>query len=216
MWGCERPELLITETFASHDRRTMIRAPTTGISKKTTDTPPNNDPDFDQVRRPQGTLVVELFNPWSSAEAPLGDLHEVVSNPPPVWQSGGFESGSASGCSTRSGLACVAFGSVEARIACGYDDKSPRCSTAAGCDRSGRVFHYQSEHCYHGSRLQTAVLCIAAKAASAESLRTGGPSVSSQVDTRAAPAVTYLGRRDTSQDMANDQEESVSAADSVR
>ncbi|MES1213137.1 MAG: hypothetical protein ABUL64_00985, partial [Singulisphaera sp.] len=63
VWGCERPELVITETLATHDRRTQDTSidPT---SKKVNRNPmANGDLDFDQVRRPQGSLVIELFNP---------------------------------------------------------------------------------------------------------------------------------------------------------
>jgi hypothetical protein len=61
VWGCERPELLITETLAFHDRRTEDLDPP---SKKTTDIPP--DPDFDQRLVPLGSLFVELYNPWTT------------------------------------------------------------------------------------------------------------------------------------------------------
>ncbi|HEY4310755.1 MAG TPA: hypothetical protein VGN12_14995 [Pirellulales bacterium] len=70
VWGCERPELLITETLATHDRGTADSKQGTGGAGKgqfvTTingGTNPNVDADFDQVRRPRGTLMVELFNP---------------------------------------------------------------------------------------------------------------------------------------------------------
>ena len=51
VWGCERPELIITETFAQHDRKT------------TYDTVSNN---FEQSDRPEGIFYVELNSPWSS------------------------------------------------------------------------------------------------------------------------------------------------------
>ena len=59
VWGCERPELLITETIATHDRRTED----TSIDGNKVDRTTPTDKDFDQVRRPQGSLIVELFNP---------------------------------------------------------------------------------------------------------------------------------------------------------
>ena len=63
VWGCERPEMLITETWAWHNRRTddlnaggqVVDSPTATA-----------DDDFDQQRRPQGAFFVELFSPWSS------------------------------------------------------------------------------------------------------------------------------------------------------
>ena len=51
VWGCERPELIITETFAMHDRKT------------TYDTDSAN---FEQSDRPEGVFYVELNSPWSS------------------------------------------------------------------------------------------------------------------------------------------------------
>ncbi len=67
VFGCERPELLITETLAFHDCRTEDTAnePAVGIIPGTTTMDlVNPDTDFDQVRRPQGSLFVELFAPW--------------------------------------------------------------------------------------------------------------------------------------------------------
>lgn len=76
VWGCERPELLITETFAFHDRRTQDRADeqfqaeggeTATVAGTTTETDTNKkDLDFDQKLKPQGSLFVELFNPWAT------------------------------------------------------------------------------------------------------------------------------------------------------
>ncbi|MBI2825987.1 MAG: hypothetical protein HYX69_14985 [Planctomycetia bacterium] len=63
VWGCERPELLLTEIMATHDRRSR------DTNKDTTRQPVDRSPmsgkddDFDQVRRPQGSLFIELFNP---------------------------------------------------------------------------------------------------------------------------------------------------------
>jgi len=65
VWGCERPELLITETIATHDRRSAdTNQDTTGKAVDRDPMSPKDD-DFDQVRRPQGSLIVELFNPNS-------------------------------------------------------------------------------------------------------------------------------------------------------
>jgi len=63
VWGCERPEILITETWAWHNRRTDDL----NTSGQVVDTPTATaDDDFDQQRRPQGAFFVELFSPWSS------------------------------------------------------------------------------------------------------------------------------------------------------
>ena len=54
VWGCERPELLITETLAFHDRRTE-----------------NNK----QRLRPRGSLFVELYNPWTGSSPQPAELY---------------------------------------------------------------------------------------------------------------------------------------------
>ena len=70
VWGTERPELLITETLATHDRRTENRPEggTWDFMLKT------GDP-FDQRLRPQGSLFLELYNPWGPQEAPSGEFY---------------------------------------------------------------------------------------------------------------------------------------------
>lgn len=73
-WGCERPELLMTEAIATHDRRTEDTTFFSGYKDIPGD-PNNDDPHFDQTRRPVGTLVVELYNPWSPFDAPSAELH---------------------------------------------------------------------------------------------------------------------------------------------
>jgi hypothetical protein len=92
VWGCERPELLITETLAFHDRRTEDLASPEG---KTTKLQPsgmmreddaeaaNDDTlnDFDQRLRPRGAFFVELYNPWaSSAERVPAELYQSYTN----------------------------------------------------------------------------------------------------------------------------------------
>lgn len=76
VWGAERPDLLMTETLAFHDRRTedlASNSPTGHAEMKHYDDPGEQhykDPDPDQSLRPRGSLFVEVFNPWSS----LGQL----------------------------------------------------------------------------------------------------------------------------------------------
>lgn len=76
VWGCERPELLITETLATHDRRVENLADegTWSALPLTTPPAPTWDNDFDQRKKPQGSLFIELFNPWSDSEPRSGDL----------------------------------------------------------------------------------------------------------------------------------------------
>ena len=78
VWGCEFPPLLITETFAIHDRRTQDTADETTFTSHTqpaaTTLGKPADPDFDQVTRPQGSLFVELYNPTSPYDGPAPEL----------------------------------------------------------------------------------------------------------------------------------------------
>jgi hypothetical protein len=80
VFGCERPELLISETLAFHDRRTEDRAnevpdpnemdaqePAYHFDSSGATAVPN-DLSFDQRYKPQGSLFIELFNPWTSQE----------------------------------------------------------------------------------------------------------------------------------------------------
>ena len=81
VWGCERPELLMTESIAWHDRRTADTRTDNGARNSRydpIDMARARDTDFDQVARPQGGLFVELYVPWnapafsqSSAQATL-------------------------------------------------------------------------------------------------------------------------------------------------
>ena len=100
VWGCEQPDLMITETLAFHDR---------GIADTTEDnggpygsgedgSVGGGDNDFDQVRVPQGSLFLELYgtrnpeSPHLPAElyrngklalglTPTGDSHAE-----PIWR----------------------------------------------------------------------------------------------------------------------------------
>ncbi|EMI20560.1 putative secreted protein [Rhodopirellula maiorica SM1] len=62
VWGVESPELVFSESFASHDVR--LRDTNRDGNLDTTKTDPTNpDPDSDQVRIPQGSLMLELYCP---------------------------------------------------------------------------------------------------------------------------------------------------------
>jgi hypothetical protein len=61
VWGCESPDLLLTETFAFHDRRVKdTKLDTSGNNRAST---PDADPTLDQWRIPQGSLFIELYCP---------------------------------------------------------------------------------------------------------------------------------------------------------
>lgn len=72
VWGCEAPELLLSEAMAFHDRRVKdTRFDTTGKERNEMQNP---DDDVDQFRIPQGSLFFELYctrthNSYSSTAA---------------------------------------------------------------------------------------------------------------------------------------------------
>jgi hypothetical protein len=93
VWGCERPELLLSGTLAFHDRRTEDLAVPSG-----TTTDPTPDPNFDQRLRPRGSLFVEVYNPWAGHDRVPAEfyyngawtqgvvLNKVNASNSPVWR----------------------------------------------------------------------------------------------------------------------------------
>ncbi|MEX2167919.1 MAG: hypothetical protein WD851_01290 [Pirellulales bacterium] len=90
VWGVERPELLITETLALHDRRTEDLQSASAIGHNELGKQPTKDlwkdDDLDQRLRPEGSLFVEVYNPWSGdgqKPAELYSLHsrDAMGNP---------------------------------------------------------------------------------------------------------------------------------------
>jgi hypothetical protein len=82
VWGCERPEILITETWAWHNRRTDDL----NVGGQVVDSPTATaDDDFDQQRRPQGAFFVELFSPWSSSAYRYGAVGSGTVAPVSDW-----------------------------------------------------------------------------------------------------------------------------------
>ncbi|MEX0612574.1 MAG: hypothetical protein WD229_10695, partial [Pirellulales bacterium] len=112
IWGAERPELLITETLAFHDRRAedMQSIDSNGhddfqsTRNNNAPTPGGRYPDYDldQSLRPWGRLFVELYNPWSEdGQRPLDlyskiDSAKVASDPLRLLPSQGVELGRVS------------------------------------------------------------------------------------------------------------------------
>ena len=76
VWGTERPELIITETLATHDRRTENLMDGGGDWDSTT----MSGDDYDQRLRPQGSLFLELYNPWGPNEGPSGEFARLEHN----------------------------------------------------------------------------------------------------------------------------------------
>ncbi|MGO9113622.1 MAG: hypothetical protein ACLP9L_30690 [Thermoguttaceae bacterium] len=109
VWGCKRPELLITETLAFHDRRTQdlsnevldkTKLKVYGVTTYSrsaagpTNAPQTSgkkDPGFNSAYRPQGSLFVELFNPWTSLEPRTTDLGPSPPTNPQQWPNGGVQ-----------------------------------------------------------------------------------------------------------------------------
>ena len=86
VWGCERPELLLTEAMAMHDRRTSdlpsssdfrMNPPNRLSDGKAVDAGSSHDPHYDQKYRPEGSLFFELFNPWTAQDAPAPELQSL-------------------------------------------------------------------------------------------------------------------------------------------
>ena len=75
VWGSERPELLITETLAWHDRRTEDLTNgggtvSNGDYGSGSATSPKT-PDFDQRLMPMPACFIELYNPWTTQYSEL-------------------------------------------------------------------------------------------------------------------------------------------------
>ena len=79
VFSCERPELLITETLAFHEKRTEVYPDNTKPTPKQL---------LMQRMRPQGSLYIELYNPWSATEAPPAEFYYDRTNPSKGWQQG--------------------------------------------------------------------------------------------------------------------------------
>lgn len=108
VWGCEFPDLVVTESLAFHDRRAKDTAFDSTQRKR--DDPATEDPDLDQFRIPQGSLFLELYCPRnggannksfpselytvndngtpgdSSDDTYQLDLNRMTSNGHPVWR----------------------------------------------------------------------------------------------------------------------------------
>ena len=112
IWGDERPELLITETLAFHDRRTEdLPGVSDGDHDELNGTNPKKyvDNDMDQRLRPRGSLYVELYNPWSSEGQYPAELYsklDVASSyaPKTVAQKEGVELGRLSNLADDNGV----------------------------------------------------------------------------------------------------------------
>lgn len=77
VWGCERPELLISESLAWHDRRTydMRFTDAAGTTNEKTTATARPDEEYDQWWVPRGAFFVELFNPWDGDENRPGEFY---------------------------------------------------------------------------------------------------------------------------------------------
>ena len=75
VWGAaERTDLLITETLATHDRRTEDLA--SDFTKQQLEANnPQKDDDLDQRLRPKGSAFVEIYNPWAQSGQHPAELY---------------------------------------------------------------------------------------------------------------------------------------------
>jgi len=102
VWGMEAPDLLITETLAFHDKRVadtdqegggglgVDTDPVSGMLRdeqgKLTDMGKKHDPHFDQVRIPQGSLLVELYCAAQRAATHTPDHPDLGMFPPELYE----------------------------------------------------------------------------------------------------------------------------------
>ena len=84
VWGVERPELLINETFAYHDRRNEDLAADNGAMPETTTASTNPDDDWDSGLKPESGAFFELYHPW----AQVNSISQVL---PPELGTGGVD-----------------------------------------------------------------------------------------------------------------------------
>ncbi|MCI0331954.1 MAG: hypothetical protein L0228_01860 [Planctomycetes bacterium] len=83
VWGAERPDLLITETIAVHDRRTEdLDSDFTGKDMQNEGEIPGERKDNDQRLRPRGPLFVEVYNPWSPTGQYPAELYSRLTRDP--------------------------------------------------------------------------------------------------------------------------------------
>ena len=70
VYGAERPELLIMESFCIHERRTEDLSSEQPNAGETAETVGDNpDEDFDSRLMPRASAFVELYNPWTQDNA---------------------------------------------------------------------------------------------------------------------------------------------------
>lgn len=74
VFGCERPNLLMTETLAFHDRRTEDRDDE-DAGGGNAETKANGDGDSDQRLKPEGSVFIELFNPNGVTNGRTDDIY---------------------------------------------------------------------------------------------------------------------------------------------
>ena len=66
VFGCERPELLLTESIALHDRRTEDESKGDRYQVDPMDNPPDpQDDDLDSRLVPNTAAFIEVYNPWT-------------------------------------------------------------------------------------------------------------------------------------------------------
>ena len=104
LWGCERPELLLTESFALHDKRLDdLDTEQNGGTLNDSD-PARRDEDLDSRYVPNASAFFEIYNPWvhsanqdtaTNSDLPPADIYNAaragvdlqkVNGESPVWR----------------------------------------------------------------------------------------------------------------------------------
>ncbi|MEQ8849125.1 hypothetical protein [Botrimarina sp.] len=89
VWGAERPEVLLTEGLAWHDRR-LEDEPGDDGTVLTATGGGDDDDDLDQKRKPKGHTFVELYNPWEASGQQPSELYSFVNRGGQLAESAGI------------------------------------------------------------------------------------------------------------------------------
>lgn len=87
-WGVERPEMVISETLANHDRRTEDRDDDNGANPDFSVAQGGADPTTDSRLVPNASVFLEFYNPWiSSSNNVVNGNNQAY--PPEIYDAGG-------------------------------------------------------------------------------------------------------------------------------
>ncbi|TWT99953.1 hypothetical protein Pla108_08970 [Botrimarina colliarenosi] len=78
VWGAERPEVLLTEGVAWHDRRLQADGASGALVDDGGAIAPDKDDDLDQLRKPKSFAYLEALNPWIGDDQRPAELYSQV------------------------------------------------------------------------------------------------------------------------------------------